>query len=166
MANVSKLAADGINPAASILGKVDGAERPAFNQMVINVIHSDIPTAANTYVLGKLPVGAAVTRAVWVVKTAFTDGIDFGISDVDGTAGTEGNLNVLLDDSQQNNQAVGVYLAGGEKASGKMCGLLTSTTYVSMLGHLCVTDSYIVASAAADLSAGEGTLVVEYIQTV
>jgi len=152
MANVSLLAPDGVNPKASILGKKDGAERGATNQMVIKLGHADIPTAANTYVLGKLPVGAAVVGVTWIVTTAFTDGIDFGISDVDGTSGTEGDLDILQDDSAVNNHAVGVYKH-----------LHASNNYN---GHLCVTDSYIVASATADLSAGAGTLVVEYIKTL
>tara|TARA_R100000458_G_scaffold43956_1_gene41959 strand:+ start:3591 stop:4103 length:513 start_codon:yes stop_codon:yes gene_type:complete len=170
MANVSNLAGDGINPQADSIGLVDGAERPAFNQMVIKFDLNDIPLAANTYILGKLPVGAAITRAILVVDTAFSHALDIGISDVNGAeaagAGTDGNLDVLLDGSQQANTAKGVYLAGGEKASGKMCGLLTSSTYVSMLGHLCETDSYIVASPATNLTTGAGTLVVEYIKTL
>tara|TARA_Y100001963_G_scaffold24069_1_gene32302 strand:- start:102 stop:602 length:501 start_codon:yes stop_codon:yes gene_type:complete len=166
MANVSLLASDGSTPQASILGKVDGAERTGFNHMAINLIHSDIPATADTYVIGRLPVGAAIIRALWIVKTAFTDGIDFGIGTSLGAAGTEGNLDCLLDDSQLNNEAVGVYVAGGEKSSGEMCGTLSSTSYVSQKGHLCVTDSYIIASPAADLTAGEGTLIVEYVQTL
>tara|TARA_R100000808_G_scaffold9314_1_gene25651 strand:- start:213 stop:713 length:501 start_codon:yes stop_codon:yes gene_type:complete len=166
MADVSLLAADGSTPQASILGKVDGAERTGFNHMAINLIHSDIPATADVYILAKLPVGAAIIRALWIVKTAFTDGIDFGVGTSAGAAGTDGNLDCLLDDSQLNNHAVGVYVAGGEKASGEMCGSLTSTSYVSQKGHLCVTDSYITAKPAADLSDGEGTLIVEYVQTL
>ena len=153
MSNVSLLAADDTNPKASMLGQVGAGERPYTNHMAIKVVHSDIPTAANTYILGKLPVGAVVTNAWWVVTTAFTDGVDIGISNSSGAAGTDGNPDVIQDDSVANNHAVGCYPANTH----------ASNNYP---GHLCTTDSYIVASAAADLSAGVGTLVVEYIETL
>ena len=152
MANVSLLASDGINPKLSMHANLDGGERPATGSMAIKVIHSDIPTAANTYVLGKLPVGAAITKATWVVTVAFNDGIDFGISDVNGTTGTEGDLDALQDDSAVNNHTVGIYQT-----------IHASNNYT---GHLCVTDSYIVASGTNNLTAGEGTLVVEYVKTL
>tara|TARA_X000001388_G_scaffold37133_1_gene26283 strand:+ start:6376 stop:6837 length:462 start_codon:yes stop_codon:yes gene_type:complete len=153
MANVSLLAADGETPKASMLGKVGAGERPATDSMVIKVTHSDIPTAANTYILGRLPVGAAVTNAFWIVTTQFSDGIDIGISNSAGAAGTDGNVDVLQDDSVANNHTVGIYPANTH----------ASNNYP---GHLCTTDSYIVASAAGDLTAGVGTLVVEYIETL
>ena len=151
MANVSNLAADGVNPKASMMGLVDGGERPATGSVAIKILHSDIPTAANTYVLAKLPVGCAVIGATWIVTTAFTDGIDMGISDVGGTTGTDGDLDCIQDDSVAANHTVGAYAALKH----------ASNNYVP---HLCTTDSYIVASAAADLSAGEGTLVVDYVK--
>ena len=153
MANVSLLAADDTNPKASMLGKVGAGERPYTNHMAIKVVHSDIPTAANTYILGKLPVGAVVTNAWWVVTTAFTDGVDIGISNSSGAAGTDGNPDVIQDDSVANNHAVGCYPANTH----------ASNNYP---GHLCTTDSHIVASAAGDLTAGEANLVVEYIETL
>lgn len=153
MANVSLLAADGINPKSSMLGKVDAAERGSGGSMVIKIVHSDIPLTANTYVIGKLPVGSVVTGATWIVTTAFTDGVDIGISNSSGAAGTDGDVDAIQDDSVANNHTVGAYAALKH----------ASNNYVP---HLCTTDSYIVASPAADLSAGEGTLVVEYIKTL
>ena len=153
MANVSLLAADGINPKSSMLGKVDAAERGSGGSMVIKIVHSDIPLTATTYVIGKLPVGSVVTGATWIVTTAFTDGVDIGISNSSGAAGTDGDVDAIQDDSVANNHTVGAYAALKH----------ASNNYVP---HLCTTDSYIVASPAADLSAGEGTLVVEYIKTL
>lgn len=149
------LAADGINPKNSILGKVDGAERGAMNRLVVNLTYSDIPTASDTYVLGKLPVGAAVTNAYWVVSTAFSDGVDFGITDVDGTAGTDGNVDIIMDDNTTANHTVGIYRADK--------GTHASNNYA---GHLCITDSYVTATPSGTNTAGVGTLVVEYIETL
>ena len=167
MANNSLLAADGQNPKASIHGLADGGERSAFNQVVCHLTYLDIPTSADSYVLAKIPVGAAIVRCIWIVKTAFSNLVDIGVSTSAGVAGTDGNLDVLLDGSAQANNLINtVVIMGGEKASGKNCGLLTSTTYVSVLGHMCTTDSYIVVTPAGTQSAGEGTLIVEYYNTL
>ena len=114
-------------------------------------MHSDIPTAANTYVLAKLPVGCAVIGATWIVTTQFSDGIDMGISNSSGAAGTDGDVDAIQDDSVANNHTVGAYAALKH----------ASNNYVP---HLCTTDSYIVASAAGDLTAGEGTLIVDFVK--
>ena len=60
-----------------------------------------------------------------------------------------------MDDAVVANHTVGVYRADK--------GIHASNNYA---GHLCITDSYIQASPAADLTAGDGTLVVEYIETL
>jgi|21_taG_2_1085346.scaffolds.fasta_scaffold01929_3 hypothetical protein len=154
MAIVSLLAPDGTNPKASMLGAVDAGERGAKNTMVIKIGHADIPTAANTYVLGQLPVGAAVVNCWFIVTAAFTDGIDFGIGNASGVSGTDGDVDKLNDDNILNNHTVGIHpmFAHASNNVGS--------------NHLCTTDSHVVASAVADLSAGAGTLVVEYIKTL
>ena len=167
MANNSLLASDGKTPDASIQGISSNSERTAFNQVVMHLTASDIPTSGDTYVLAKIPVGSAIVSVIWIVKAAFSNLVDVGISNSSGTAGTDGNLDVLLDGSSQANKAINtVVIWGGEKASGKNCGLLTDTTYVSVLGHLCTTDSHIVIKPTGAQSVGEGTLIVEYYDTL
>ena len=151
MAIVS-LMRDNETPLASIEKKLQTNEIGHTGMFCVDLIHSDIPTAANTYVLGKIPVGSIVTNVTWVVTTEFTDGVDFGITSVAGVAGTDGDIDVLQDDSTSANHTVGVYTGGrGAHASN------------NFLGHNCITDSYISCSATADLSAGAGKLFVEYI---
>ena len=83
MATVSNLGADGINPKSSAHQPMGNIERSHYGTLAIKVKYVDVITAANTYVLAKLPGSCVVTRAEWLVTTAFNDGIDFGIRDVD-----------------------------------------------------------------------------------
>ena len=154
MAIVSLLAPDGTNPKASMLGAVDAGERGAKNTMVIKIGFADVPATADTYVLGKLPVGAAVTGCWWIVTEAFTDGLDFGISTVAGVAGTDGDLDILNNDNILANHTVGIHpmFAHASNNTGS--------------NHLCVTDSHICVKPEADETTGAGTLVVEYIKTL
>ena len=153
MATVSNLAADGINPQASAHASMDSPERSHYGTMAIKVNYADVITAANTYVLAKLPGSCAITRCEWLVTTAFNDGIDFGIRDVDGA---NGDADVLLDDSTVNNEAAGFINDGaGLHATSAFNGYLTTDT-------VC----YVTCSAAADLTSGEGYLFIEYLKTL
>ena len=153
MANVSLMNADGVTPNSSIKLNTTNDEVSKVNVFSVDLIHSDFPTAANTYVLGKLPVGSVITNVTCLVTSAFNDGFDLGISDVDGTAGTDGNLDGLADDSAVNNHTAGVYTGGRT--------LHASNNFA---GHVCTTDSYVVISATADMTQGAMNVFIEYIK--
>ena len=155
MANNSMLAADGVNPKAAILGAVNSGERSPLNNVAIKLTHSDIPTSGDTYVLAKLPVGCAVTNCYWVVSTAFSNLVDIGITNSSGAAGTDGNVDILIDGSTKDSKAVGISRADASTHA--------SNNYA---GHLCITDSYVTLVNAGAQSAGAGTLVVEYVEAL
>jgi hypothetical protein len=152
MANVSVMAADGINPDSSIRLNTTNDEVGRVNVFAVDLVFGDFATAANTYVLGKIPVGSIVTNVTCVVTSAWNDGFDMGISDVNGTAGTDGDIDGLADDSGVNNHTVGIYTGG-------------RTVHASnnFLGHNCITDSYIVISAVADMTQGAMKVFIEYV---
>ena len=155
MANNSMLAADGVNPKGSILGAVNSGERSPLNHVVVKLIHSDIPTSGDTYVLARIPVGSAVTNCYWTVSTAFSNLVDIGITNSSGAAGTDGNIDILIDGSTKDSKAVGISRAGASTHA--------TNNYA---GHLCITDSYITLVNAGTQSAGAGTLVVEYLEAL
>ena len=152
MANVSLMAADNVNPSPSIKLNTTNDEVGKVNLFAVDLDYSDFATAANTYVLGKIPVGSIVTNVTCVVTSAFNDGFDLGISNVDGGAGTDGNLDGLADDSAVNNHTAGIYTNGGT--------LHASNNFA---GHNCTTDSYIVISATNDMTQGAMKVFVEYV---
>lgn len=152
MANVSLMAADNVNPGSTIKLNTTNDEVGKVNVFAADLVFGDFATAANTYVLGKIPVGSIVTNVTCVVTSAFNDGFDLGISDVNGTAGTDGDLDGLADDSAVNNHTAGVYTGGRT--------LHASNNFT---GHNCTTDSYIVISATADMTQGAMKVFIEYV---
>ena len=152
MGNVSLMAADNVNPNSSIKLKTENAEIGKVQIFAVDLVYSDFATAANTYVLGKIPVGSVITNATLVVTTAFNDGLDIGVSNVSGAAGTDGDVDIIADDSAVNNHTVGVYTNGR-----------TIHASNNFPGHNCITDSYIVISATADMTQGAAKLFVEYV---
>ena len=89
MANVSVMAADNVNPAPAIKLNTTNDEVGRVNVFAVDLVYGDFATAANTYVLGKIAVGSIITHVTCVVPSAWNDGFDLGISDIDGTAGTD-----------------------------------------------------------------------------
>ena len=152
MANVSLLAADGVNPQSSIMQSTTNDEVGKVNVLALDLVHTDFPTAANTYVLAKLPVGCTVINVTCIVTSAFNDGFDLGISNVDGAAGTDGDVDGLADDSAVNNHTVGVYTGGR-----------TIHASNNFLGHRCITDSYVVISATNNMTQGAMKVFIEYV---
>ena len=152
MANVSVMAADNVNPAPAIKVSTVNDEVGKVNLFAVDLVFGDFATAANTYVLGKIPVGSIVTNVTCVVTSAWNDGFDLGISNIDGAAGTDGDIDGLADDSAVNNHTVGVYTGGRT--------LHASNNFT---GHNCITDSYIVISATADMTQGAMKVFVEYV---
>ena len=152
MANNSLMAADATNPGPSIKLNTTNDEVSKVNVFAGDLLYSDFATAADTYILGKLPVGSVITNVTCLVTTAFNDGFDLGISNSSGAAGTDGNLDGLADDSAVNNHTVGVYTGGGT--------LHASNNFA---GHVCTTDSHVVISATADMTQGAMKGFIEYL---
>lgn len=153
MATVSNLASDGVNPKASAKANMDSPERSHYGTLAIKVNFADIPLAADTYILAKLPGGCAITRAEWLVTSAFTDGADFGITKLDGTGG---NQDVLFDDNTVANHGFG-FLNDGAGVHATQCfnGYLTTD-------EIC----YVSCDPTADMVQGEGYLFIEYLKVL
>ena len=152
MANVSVMAADNVNPAPAIKLNTTNDEVGRVNVFAVDLVYGDFATAANTYVLGKIPVGSIITNVTCVVTSAWNDGFDMGISDIDGTAGTDGDIDGLADDSGVAKHTVGIYTGGRSIHASN-----------NFLGHNCITDSYIVSSAVADMTQGAMKVFIEYV---
>ena len=152
MANVSLMAADNVNPGSTIKLNTTNDEVGKVNVFAADLVFGDFATAANTYVLGKIPVGSIVTNVTCVVTSAFNDGFDMGISNIDGAAGTDGDIDGLADDSGVANHTVGIYTGGRSIHASN-----------NFLGHNCITDSYIVISAVADMTQGAMKVFIEYV---
>jgi hypothetical protein len=150
MPTISNLGADGINPKSSAHQPMQNPERGHYGTLAIKVKYTDVLLAANTYILAKLPGGCAITRAEWLVTSAFNDGLDFGITKLDGTGG---DADVLFDDSTIANHAAGFKNDGaGLHATSCFDGYLTTT-------DIC----YVSCDPTADTTSGEGTLFIEYL---
>ena len=154
MANNSLLSSDGVNPKQGMIGAISSSER-GLSRVAVKVKAADIPTSGDTYVVAKLPVGCAVVNAYWIVSSAFSNLVDIGITDIGGTAGTDGNVDILIDGSTKDSKAVGISRADASTHA--------SNNYA---GHLCITDSYVTITCAGAQNTGEGTLVVEYLEAL
>ena len=154
MANNSLLSSDGVNPKQGMVGKISSSER-GLSRIAVKVLGTDIPTSGDTYVVAKLPVGCAVINAYWIVSSVFANLVDIGITDVDGAAGTDGNVDILIDGSVKDSKVVGISRADASTHA--------SNNYA---GHLCITDSYVTITCAGAQSTGVGTLVVEYLEAL
>lgn len=131
-----------------------------YNYMVVDIDYDNLPTFTadsnndgtdDAFSLGDpyIPAGSYITKATWIVETAYASGTSYnvGLYDIDGSAIDADGIDAAV---------AAAALAANQAVD---CdGQLVATQ------DLVTSDAYLVVAATGTFTTGKGKLVIEYIQ--